>query len=81
MSSHAGFYEDDEPVDEIAAAFEQGIKGVTAPPREEAMNLSNQPQDTATSGAAEVWTEDDLKGADIHRDDLSGDTEEPDSDA
>jgi hypothetical protein len=26
------FYEDDEPVEEIMAAFERGEKGVTAPP-------------------------------------------------
>jgi hypothetical protein len=26
------FYEDDEPIEKITAAFERGVKGVTAPP-------------------------------------------------
>lgn len=29
----AGFYEDDEPVEKIQAAWEAGEKGLTAPPR------------------------------------------------
>jgi hypothetical protein len=33
MTPSSDFYEDDEPVEKIKAAFERGIKGVTARPR------------------------------------------------
>jgi hypothetical protein len=29
----AGFYEDDEPIEKVRAAFDAGVKGVTAPGR------------------------------------------------
>jgi hypothetical protein len=32
MSDPRGFYEDDEPVEDITAAFERGVKGVTRRP-------------------------------------------------
>ena len=33
MTPGSDFYEEDEPVEKIKAAFERGIKGVTARPR------------------------------------------------
>lgn len=38
--SGGGFYEDDEPIEKIKAAFERGIKGITAQPRGRTENLS-----------------------------------------
>lgn len=33
MSGDGGFYEDDEPVEDVVAAFNAGPHGVTGPPR------------------------------------------------
>lgn len=47
-----GFYEDDEPVEKVTAAFERGDKGVTRPPRRgvnERVTLPGAPILTTTS--------------------------------
>jgi hypothetical protein len=38
-SFDSDFYEEDEPIEEILAIFERGVKGVTAPPDEIADDL------------------------------------------
>jgi hypothetical protein len=38
-SFESDFYEEDEPIEKILAIFEQGAKGVTAPPEEAADDL------------------------------------------
>lgn len=43
MQPGGDFYEDDEPVDKVVAAFEQGPKTVTTPPRGRTAYLRTEP--------------------------------------
>lgn len=40
MDTDGGFYEDDEPVDDVIAAFHAGAKGVTGPWNGQTMTLT-----------------------------------------
>ncbi len=53
MSSDDDFYEDDEPVSELLAAYDRGERGFTAPPSEAPWSL-NQRQDTYSMSTSVV---------------------------
>ena len=57
VTDPAGFYEDDEPLEEIEAAFERGVKRITARPERDGVPVAfsrNERLDLPAGGPASV---------------------------
>lgn len=57
MSDASGFYEDDEPVEKVRAAFDRGEKGVTRRPRD----LNQMAKSIVDEAVTETATESAVK--------------------